>query len=292
MKTTKNKKPMIELKNIRKSYGKVEVLNGISFSMKETEKVAILGANGAGKSTLVEIIAQIKEPTTGSIKYSFGTTKKDISKNIGIQFQESVYPLFFLSMDIIRFVIESSGLKMSKNELNKWLDIFMLKDIVGKQAADLSGGQKQRMNILLAMITNPKLLLLDEVSNGLDIEARTEIKAFIKKLVKEQNKSLILVSHNPDEIEYLCDRVIVIHKGLIYEDVSVKHILKKHTTVANYLDNLFMKEFKNPAKKTVAKNTPAKKPVAKKTVAKKPVAKKTTKKAVAKKKPITKKVVK
>lgn len=246
---TKNEKPLgknvlISVENIKKNYGKEKVLKGISFKIKEGERVSIIGANGAGKSTLTEIISTIKEPTSGEVRYSFGTTKRDISAGIGIQFQKSSYPMFYKVNDIVRFFIDASGKKISNEELDQMYKDFQLYEIKNSYATGLSGGQQQRLNILLAVAHSPRLLLLDELSTGLDVESRTKMKKFVKNYITKTKSTMILVSHNPDEIEFLSNRLIILNGGNVFEDVKVSEIKKKFKNVSDYIDDLFMNRFK------------------------------------------------
>ena len=246
-KVTKRKAPkkvLVSVQDIYKNYGKTKVLKGISFDIHEGERVALIGANGAGKSTLTEIISQIKEPSKGKVEYSFGKTKHEISANIGIQFQKSSYPMFYKVNDIARFFIDTTGKKISNEELDDLFKKYGLYEVRKQYATGLSGGQQQRLNILLALAHKPELLLLDELSTGLDVEARADMKRFVKKQLKELNATLLLVSHNPDEIEYLTDRVIVLNGGKIFEDISMKEIKKKWSRFDDYIDDLFMNRFK------------------------------------------------
>lgn len=240
-----NKEVMVEVMGVTKSYGKKEVLHGIDLKIHKGERVAIIGPNGAGKSTLTEIIAGIKEATSGNIKYSFGNNKADISRNIGIQFQESTYPMFVRVEAIVKFFIEAAGLKIDNEKLNELLVLFNLDKIYNQMAEGLSGGQKQRLNILLAVIHKPQLLLLDEVGTGLDVETRTNVKRFIKDFLDKAQATSIIVSHNTDEVMSLADRIIVINDGRIYEDQMLTDILKKHKTFDNYIDNLFLVKFRD-----------------------------------------------
>ncbi len=257
--TIKNKKPILIVDDIHKNYGKVEVLKGISFEIKPGEKVAIVGANGAGKSTISEIIAKVKEPTSGKITYNFKEikdekgniidlepvkTKADISSNIGIQFQDSSYPDYYKVKDLVNFIIRASELKISDKEINDLYETFDLSNLKNDVAKGLSGGQQQRLNILLAIVNNPKLLILDEVGTGLDVESRTKIKSYIKSYAKENDASIILVSHNSDEVMELVERVIVIHNGKIHSDLPLKDIIKEWKTFDDYMNNLYLKVFK------------------------------------------------
>lgn len=238
------KKPLVILKGIKKNYGKTKVLKGIDLTIYEGEKVAILGANGAGKSTLTEIISGLKEPSKGEINYSFGNTKKDISANIGIQFQKSSYPMFYKVIDIVKFFVEAAGMRLTNEEIDKKLKEFQLLEVKKQDAMGLSGGQQQRLNILLGLIHRPKLMLLDELSTGLDVESRTNMKDFVKKQLEELKGTMILVSHNPDEIEYLADRIVTINGGQIFEDITMSEILKKYSSFEEYVTDLFINRFK------------------------------------------------
>ncbi len=235
---------LLKIKNIKKSYGKVEVLKGITFNVMPKERIAIVGANGAGKSTLSEIIAKIKEPSSGKIEYSFGQTKTEISSKIGIQFQDSSYPDFYKVNDLVKFIVEASEINISKSELDELYKTFDLYDLRKEVAKGLSGGQQQRLNILLAIVNNPKLLILDEVGTGLDVESRTKIKSYIKSYIKEHDASILLVSHNADEVIELVDRVIVIHNGEVFEDRKLDEIISEWKQFDNYMNNLYLNVFK------------------------------------------------
>lgn len=237
-------KTIISVNNITKRYGSKEVLKGINFDVKKGERISIIGSNGAGKSTLTEIISQIKEPTSGTIEFPLYKNKIDISSKIGIQFQESTYPMFYKVIDIINFFIDASRAKISKEFLKEMLETFHLNGIENSYAQGLSGGQKQRLNILLSIIHQPSILLLDEVSTGLDIEAREDIKQYIKKYLDDSDSTLLLVSHNPDEIKFLTNRIIVIHDGLIYEDKTMNEIIKEFKSFDKYIHDLFVHRFK------------------------------------------------
>lgn len=221
------RKKIIEVKDVTKHYGKNKVLKGINLDIYEKDCVAIIGANGCGKTTLSEIISTVKQKSSGKIKYSFGETKKDICNNLGIQFQESTYPMYYKVIDIINFFVDATNSKISKADLTSMLKLFHLDGIENLYAQGLSGGQKQRLNILLAVVHSPRFLILDEVSTGLDIEAKTDIKNFIKQYIDSTHSTMILVSHSSEEIEFLANRVVVIHDGVIYEDLYVPVILKK-----------------------------------------------------------------
>ncbi|NOQ50389.1 MAG: ATP-binding cassette domain-containing protein [Mycoplasmataceae bacterium] len=236
--------PILSIKNLKKNYGKVEVLTGITFDMYEGERVAIVGANGAGKTTLSEIIAKVKDPSSGEINYSFGKTKSEISAKVGIQFQDSSYPDFYRVGDLVTFVIDVSETNLTIEEIDTLYKTFDLHNLKKEVANGLSGGQQQRLNIMLAVVNNPKLLILDEVGTGLDVESRTKIKAYINDYINETGAALLLVSHNSDEVIELVNRVITIHNGKIYEDRPLKEILAEFKEFDLYMNYLYLDVFK------------------------------------------------
>lgn len=185
-----------------------------------------------GKTTLVELICQTKKPTSGEINYYFDDDK--IKEHIGVQFQEGNWPLGLSAYDIIDFY---KGIyPYIKDETIKQLvEIFDLKKFYKKSLNKSSGGQRQRFNALLAVLHNPDLIILDEVTTGLDIQMRNNILKFLKQQAIEQEKTIILVSHNPDEIEYLCQRVILLHNSSILIDLTVQQVLEKYQSVAKMM---------------------------------------------------------
>ncbi len=247
-------KTILKVTNLKKNYGKVEVLTGINFEVKAGERIALVGANGAGKSTLSEIIAKIKEPTSGKVEYSFGKTKAEISAKIGIQFQDSSYPDFYRVGDLVDFVIDVSGIKITEKEKQHLYETFDL-DLLKKEVANgLSGGQQQRLNVMLAIANNPELLILDEVGTGLDVESRTKIKRYIKDYVSKHNATLLLVSHNQDEVIELVERVITLHNGQIYQDQPLQAILDEYIEFDVYMNDLYLNVFKKNVDKRANKS--------------------------------------
>ncbi len=219
---------IIQIKNITKSYEKV-VLKNISFNIKQGERIALVGANGAGKTTLSEIIADIRKPSKGKIL-------KNKKVAIGIQFQDVRFPYGITVMDMIKYYLESFNIEMNEKELYDTLITYQIDDFKKKMIAELSGGQQQRLNILLAMIHKPNVIILDEISTGLDIQVREEIFQFIQKEILTKDVAVILVTHMMDEVERFCDRLILIHNGEIIEDQSVKKLTKKYQSIQKYVE--------------------------------------------------------
>ncbi|AHB36476.1 ATP-binding cassette domain-containing protein [Spiroplasma apis] len=223
---------MIEIKNITKKYGNKVALNDVSLNISKGENVAIIGANGSGKSTLVEIISGIQKPSSGSVKMS-----KNIDDIIGIQFQEGNWPTKTRPLDLIKFF---KGQKWSEDKyVADIFEIFEIEEIYKRDINKLSLGQRQRLNCFLAIINDPSLVVIDELITGLDLRIHLKLLSFFEKMKESKEKTLLIVSHIPDEIETLCDRLIVMKDGSIYEDIKLNKVIDEHKTVKNFLENHF-----------------------------------------------------
>ncbi|QEH61486.1 ABC transporter ATP-binding protein [Spiroplasma chinense] len=228
---------LVKLTDVTKDYGKKNVLKNINLEIKKGDRIGIIGPNGGGKSTLSEIIAGIRKPTSGSIE------KKD-DLVLGIQFQESKYPIGITVIDMIKYYLDTFSIEMKESELLELMRIYQILGFQNKFVQSLSGGQQQRLNILLGLIHNPDLVIFDEVSTGLDIEVRSQILDFIKEKIVKTDKSLILVTHSMSEIEELCNKYIYIHRGEIRDSGSVESIVKEHGSVHDYTWKKFNEEKK------------------------------------------------
>ncbi len=242
---------IIEVKNIRKLYGKKEVLKNVTFNIKEGEKVAIIGPNGSGKSTLINIILGLLKKTKGEIKYPvYNDSIKDFLADLGIQFQSGNFPLNYTVDEVIQICIEQSSnfsykdyknwRKESKQRIEEYLDIFQIKGIRKNKINAISGGQKQRLNILLALISNPKILILDEISTGLDIGSQKMLIKFINDYVGKNKVTLFIVSHIIFEIQELTDKILMLDEGEIKFEASIKDLEKRHGSLSKALDKYFV----------------------------------------------------
>lgn len=209
---------MIKVCNITKKYGSFVALDNISFEIKEGEIVGLLGQNGAGKSTTMNIITGYIEPTEGNVIINgndISKKAKKAKKDIGYM-PESV-PLYS-DMTVKEFVTYMAELKLVKRQekKNKVQDVINqtgLSEMQNKLIRNLSRGQKQRVSLAGALVGEPKILILDEPTVGLDPKQIIEIRNLIKNLGK--NHTVILSSHILSEISQICDKVIIINKGKI-----------------------------------------------------------------------------
>ena len=223
------KKYLIKVENLTKNYQKKKVLGPVNFTIKKGEKIAIIGANGSGKTTLCEIIANLKNPTYGRVKYGFSSSK--LGNLLSINFQEQNYPQALIVRDLTDFYHEVYQTNRKQSELWK---TFNISPLLSKKIITLSGGQKQRLNLYLSLFYQPEIFIGDEITTGLDIQTKIEVIDFLKKQASKRDMTLILVSHHWDEITSLCSRVILLNKGSLIDDTTPQKIEKKYNSLLNY----------------------------------------------------------
>lgn len=221
---------MIEVKNITKKYGNFVAVDNISFTIKDGEIVGLLGPNGAGKSTTMNTITGFIEQTEGNVIVNgYDTLKKSKRAKSQIGYMPEGVPLYD-DLSIKEFVTYMAELKKVKRKEKK----EQVQDIIKKTGLDemqnkliknLSRGQKQRVSLAGALVGNPKVLILDEPTVGLDPKQIMEIRSLIKDLGKEH--TVILSSHILSEVSQICDRVIIINNGKIVAEDTPEHLENK-----------------------------------------------------------------
>jgi ABC-2 type transport system ATP-binding protein len=205
---------VITVQHLVKRYGEFVAVNDISFSIRKGEIFGIIGPNGAGKTTTVECISGLRVPDSGSISVFGLSPRKDrneIRKFVGVQLQESALPPRIKVGEAVGLFASFYSNPLDPDDLLQSLGIRKIKNTFFKK---LSGGQKQRVSIALALVGNPKLAILDELTTGLDPEARRETWDLIEG-IRERGVTVILVTHFMDEAERLCDRLALINRGML-----------------------------------------------------------------------------
>ena len=203
---------MITVQHLVKKYGDFVAVNDVSLSIKEGEVFGIIGPNGAGKTTAVECISGLRTPDSGSISIYGLSPQEDrnrIRQFLGVQLQESSMPPRLRAGEAVKLFASFYPNPVNPNSLLETLGISHAKNSPYKK---LSGGQKQRLSIALALVGNPKVAILDELTTGLDPEARRETWALIES-IRDRGATVILVTHFMDEAERLCDRLALINHG-------------------------------------------------------------------------------
>ena len=205
---------VVAVQHLVKRYGRVIAVNDVSFSIAEGEIFGVIGPNGAGKTTTVECIAGLKAPDSGSIEVYGLSPQKDrnkIREFVGVQLQESALPPRLKVGEAVRLFASFYPNPLDPDEL---LNSLGIKNVEFSGFKSLSGGQKQRLSIALALVGNPKIAILDELTTGLDPEARRETWSLIERM-RDRGVTVILVTHFMDEAENLCDRLALINHGTV-----------------------------------------------------------------------------
>ena len=224
---------MIEVKNITKKYGSFTAVDNISFKIEEGEIIGLLGPNGAGKSTTMNMITGYIEPTEGEISIEgFDISKKSKKAKAQIGYMPEGVPLYS-DLTVKEFVTYMAELKKvdrktRKEKVEKIIEQTGLKEVEKKLTRNLSRGYKQRVSMAGALVGEPKILILDEPTVGLDPKQITEIRALIKELGKTH--TIILSSHILSEVSQICNKVIIINKGKIVAIDTPENLEKKVST--------------------------------------------------------------
>lgn len=221
-------KYIVETKKLVKKFKDIKSVNEIDLKIGEGEIYGFLGPNGAGKSTTIKMILGLIKPTSGEIQVFGQSIEKDrenILRNVGALVESPSYYghlTAYENLDILRRI-----LKLDKNEIIEKLKLVNLYEAKDKKVKEFSLGMKQRLGIAQALMGNPKLLILDEPTNGLDPAGIIEIRNLIKKLAKEKKMTIIISSHILSEIELIVTQVGVINKGKLLYQGSLNE-LKRH----------------------------------------------------------------
>ena len=235
------KSPLISLKNIKKHFKDNLVLKGINLDIYPGEKIGLLGSNGAGKTTLSEIIVGLIHPSSGTIEYNF-QYQKNPKEHLGMQFQESTFPSGLKVKNLIKFIKGIRDIDITNEEVFEMMKIFNMEHLFNKSSRSMSGGERQKINILLSLIHNPKFVVLDELTTGLDIVSRENIIEFTNKLLSKNNTAMILVSHHMSEMEELCDKVVIIDNGEIGKILKMEDVIKKHQSLQKFASQIIKKD--------------------------------------------------
>ncbi len=202
----------IEIKNLCKSYDHIKAVENINISVYRGEVFGLLGANGAGKSTTIECILGTKKQDNGTISILGMNPQKERKKlfdKVGVQFQEANYQD---KIKVSELCEVTASLYKSSLDYGALLKQFGLSDKLKSLVSELSGGQKQRLFIVLALIPNPEVVFLDELTTGVDTKARRDVWKSLSKL-KAKGITILLTSHFMDEVEALCNKIMILKKG-------------------------------------------------------------------------------
>lgn len=226
---------IIEIKNLTKTYrsksGPVHALRGVNFSVEKGEIFGLLGVNGAGKSTTLNILIGLLSPSGGTVRVfgknffhaeselkdrmNIATAYADLAGNLTVYRNLKIYALMYNVPDY-------------HEKIGKLMDLFGVSHLSGKWFADLSAGEKTRVNLCKSLLNDPELLLLDEPTASLDPSIAAHVRKTILDLQKERKMTVVFTSHNMPEVEEMCDRVALLHKGKIYMIDTPENLIAHH----------------------------------------------------------------
>ncbi|WP_105900729.1 ABC transporter ATP-binding protein [Vibrio gangliei] len=222
----------LQIQDLRKTYsGGVEALKGVSLNVEQGDFYALLGPNGAGKSTTIGVISSLVNKTSGSVKvfdFDIDTDLVKAKQQLGLVPQEFNFNPF---ESVLQIVMQQAGyygvpIALAKQRAEKYLTQLDLWEKRNDRARNLSGGMKRRLMIARALMHEPKLLILDEPTAGVDIELRRSMWEFLKQ-INQEGVTIILTTHYLEEAEMLCRNIGIINRGEVIENTSMKALLNK-----------------------------------------------------------------
>lgn len=222
---------IIEVRDLCKSYKNVMALNGLSFTAKEGELLALLGVNGSGKSTTVKILTGLIKKDSGTVKL-FGKDIADLSDEeidaVTVSPQESAVCGNLTVRENLEFFydIYVRDLANKARKVDEFIQRFKMEDFAARKASKLSGGQKRKLSVAITLITDPKIVFLDEPTLGLDILTRRELWKILEEL--KGKTTIVLTTHYLEEAERLCDSVAIVAKGKLIVQDTVENVKKMY----------------------------------------------------------------
>ncbi len=234
---------MIEVNELSKEFKTIKAVDNISFTVNNGEIVGLLGENGAGKTTTLRMLATMLKPTDGSAKinnYQITEEPEKVRESIGILFGGEVGLYDRLTAyENIKYFAELNGMGKEeiKARINYLSELLEMKEYIKKRVGKFSRGMKQKVAIARSIVHNPSVMLFDEPTAGLDVTASRIVQDFILKCKKE-NKAIIFSSHSMREVERICDRIVIIHKGKIVDEGTVSFLKEKYKN--DDMEEIFM----------------------------------------------------
>jgi ABC-2 type transport system ATP-binding protein len=220
----------VEVRALRKHYGDIRAVDGVSFNIRAGEVFGLLGPNGAGKTTTVECVLGLRKPDDGRISVlgmQHSTDSQQIKSRIGAQLQTTGLAPRLTVQELVSLFAGLFPRALASDEI---LDLLALHDMARTRSSDLSGGQRQRLAVALALVNDPELVFLDEPTAGLDPQARRALWDVIGKL-RQDGKAVLLTTHYMEEAEHLCDRVAVMDYGRIIAVDTPQALINQHFKV-------------------------------------------------------------
>lgn len=225
---------IIKVRNLSKKFGTFEAVKNVSFTVHKGDVFGFLGPNGAGKSTTIRCLLSLISPDNGSIELfdkSLQRKRSEILANIGSIIEKPDFYKYLSAQKNLEIFARISGADVSKKEIQEMLDFVGLGDRAKHKVKGFSHGMKQRLGIAQTLLHKPELIILDEPTTGLDPQGIIEIRNLILRLKNEQNKTILLSSHQLSEIELIANRMVIINQGRSIVEGSVDELLNSEETM-------------------------------------------------------------
>lgn len=216
--------PSVSVRNLTKSFSGRTVVDDLSFDVHKGQVFALLGHNGAGKSTTIDLILGLKAPEKGSARLlglDAAKNRKKVFERVGVQLQHTQYQQ---GITVEEACMEYASLYAAPADYSQLLEQFGLGALRKNFVSKLSGGERQKLSVVLALIGNPEIVFLDELTTGLDVVARREVWRTLKGL-KNQGLTIFLTTHYMEEAEALCDRVCILRSGKKVAEGTIEEIV-------------------------------------------------------------------
>ena len=233
---------LVEVKNLRKKYASKEAVKGISFNIKENEILGLLGPNGCGKTTTIGMLLGLLKPTAGEIKIdnmNFEKNRIDILSKINFISPYIELPKKLTVKQNLIVYGKLYNIKNLEHQIQYLTEKLRLEELLNRITGELSSGQKNRASLAKALINKPKVLFLDEPTASLDPEVGDFIRGFIETYKQENKISILLASHNMNEVNRLCKSVLMMNNGQIIDQGSPESLITKHGR--KNLEEVFLK---------------------------------------------------
>ncbi len=225
-------RPVLHIENLSKRFGHVQAVDQLDMTVFNGDIFGLLGPNGSGKSTTIRMILSLIRPDNGMISV-FGlpvrTNRLEILGKTGSFVEKPDFYEYLSAYKNLAMLSDYSGIRADRNKIEEVLGLTGLKSRMNSKVKTFSKGMKQRLGIAQALMNDPELLILDEPANGLDPSGFREIRELILYLNREKNKTIILSSHQLQEIELICNRMIIIKKGKKVVEGNVTELLEEHS---------------------------------------------------------------
>lgn len=220
---------VVKLENVHKKIGSAEIIRGLSFEVQEGEVYGFLGPNGSGKTTTIRMMTGLISVTEGDITicgHNIRTEREKALECIGAIVENPELYEYMTGMQNLKHFANMAVTPIRKERIAEIVKLVELEHAIHKKVKTYSLGMKQRLGIAQALLHNPKILILDEPTNGLDPAGIREIRDYLQRLAKEENIAVIVSSHLLSEIELMCDRVVIIKNGQFVQEYSLREQAK------------------------------------------------------------------